>query len=160
MITSGVWAQLIKHIAGRERPFAAYINSNSEGGYWHKPFSQFDQDLVVRKPGSSFDAFPSGHTATAFSIATVFALQYKDRPAIPIISYSAATLVGISRLTEHEHWASDVFAGALLGYLCGKQEVSHYNKTHKDSLTYKQSKIKTELTFIQYGNKVGFSLKW
>lgn len=162
MITSGIWAQLIKHIACRERPFSAYINSRYEGGHWYKPFTQFDQDFVPKKPGSSFDAFPSGHTATAFSIATVFALQYKDKPAIPIISYSAATLVGISRLTEHEHWASDVFAGALLGYLCGKQVVSNYNKTHQDALTSMQSKtkIKTELIFIQYGNQVGFSLKW
>jgi len=148
IITSGIWAQLIKHIACRERPFSAYINSRSEGGHWYKPFTQFDQDFVPKKPGSSFDAFLSGHTATAFSIATVFATQYKDIKAVPIISYTAATLVGISRLTEHEHWASDVFAGALLGYVCGKQVVSHYNKTHKDSLTYKQSKIKTELTFV------------
>lgn len=162
MITSGVWAQLFKHITCRERPFSAYINSRTEGGHWYKPFTKFDQDFFPKKPGSSFDAFPSGHTATAFSIATVFALQYKDRPAIPIISYSAATLVGISRLTEHEHWASDVFAGALLGYICGKQVVSHYKKMHKDDLTSmpSRSKGKAELGFIQYGNQVGFSLKW
>lgn len=162
IITSGIWAQLIKHITCRERPFSAYINSREEGGHWYKPFTQFDQDYIPRKPGSSFDAFPSGHTATAFSIATVFALEYKDKPAIPIISYSAATLVGISRLTEHEHWASDVFVGALLGYVCGKQVVSHYNKTHQYPITSMQSKskIKTEFTFIQYGNQVGFSLNW
>lgn len=160
VITSGVWAQIFKHITCRERPFSAYINSRTEGGHWYKPFTKFDQDFFPKKPGSSFDAFPSGHTATAFSIATVFALQYKDKPAIPLISYSAATLVGISRLTEHEHWASDVFAGALLGYLCGKQVVSHYNKTHQNSFTSMQSKIKTELTFFQYGNQVGFSMKW
>ena len=162
MITSGVWVRLIKMLSGRERPSAAYAFSNLEGGNWYGPFAQFDQDLALKKPGSAFDAFPSGHTATAFSIATVFALQYKDIKAVPIISYSAATLVGISRLTEHAHWASDVFAGAILGYLCGKQVVSHYNKTHQDALASLQSKskIKTELTFIQYGNQVGFSLKW
>lgn len=114
VITSGVWVQLIKHIACRERPFSAYINSRQEGGHWYKPFTQYDQDYIPKKPGSSFDSFASGHTATAFSIATVFAAQYKDKPLIPVISYTAATLVGISRLTEHEHWASDVFAGALL----------------------------------------------
>jgi len=70
---------------------------------------------------SAFDAFPSGHTATAFSIATVFATQYKDIKAIPVICYSTATLVGISRLTEHEHWASDVFVGGIMGYLCGNK---------------------------------------
>ena len=162
MITSGVWVRLIKMLSGRDRPSAAYAFSNLEAGNWYGPFAQFDQDLALKKPGSAFDAFPSGHTATAFSIATVFALQYKDIKAVPIISYTAATLVGISRLTEHAHWASDVFAGALLGYLCGRQVVSHYNKTHQAALNPMRSKlkIKTELTFIQYENQFGFSLKW
>jgi membrane-associated phospholipid phosphatase len=162
MITSGVWVHLIKLLTGRERPEADYIFSKSEGGKWYGPYAQFDQDLALKKPGSSFDSFPSGHTATAFSIATVFASQYNDKKAIPILSYSVATLVGISRLTEHKHWSSDVFAGALLGYLCGKQVVAHFNKTHQNSLIPMQlkSKNQTEFTFIQYGNQIGLSLKW
>ncbi|TAL76684.1 MAG: phosphatase PAP2 family protein, partial [Bacteroidetes bacterium] len=109
-----------------------------------------------------FDSFPSGHTATAFSIATVFASQYNDTKAIPILSYSLASLVGISRLTEHEHWASDVFSGALLGYLCGKQVVSHFKKTHQNVFTSVSSKPgnKSERTFFQNGNQIGLSLKW
>jgi membrane-associated phospholipid phosphatase len=162
MITSGVWVRLIKILSGRERPSAAYDFSKSEGGKWYGPYAQFDQDLASRKPGSSFDSFVSGHTATAFSIATVFALQYKDIKAVPIISYTAASLVGISRLTEHAHWASDVFAGAVLGYVCGRQVVSHYNKTHQNSLSFMQSKskIQPELSFISYGNQVGFLIQW
>ena len=162
MITSGVWANIIKVLTGRERPLADYTFSNSEGGIWYGPFALWDEDLATRKPVSAFDAFPSGHTATAFSIATVFAMQYRDKKAIPIICYSAATLVGISRLTEHEHWSSDVFVGGLLGYLCGRQVVNHYNKTHRnkaDSLS-SISQYKTEFTFIQNGNQVGFSVKW
>ena len=162
MITSGLWVNIIKVLTGRERPMADYAFSKSEGGAWYGPFAAWDQDLAARKPISAFDAFPSGHTATAFSIATVFATQYKDRKAVPIIFYSAATLVGISRLTEHEHWSSDVFVGGLLGYLCGKQVVKHYNKTHQDKanpLSLK-SKNKTEFSFIQNGNQIGFFLTW
>ena len=162
MITSGVWVRLLKMLFSRERPSAAYIYSKSEGGYWYGPFTQYDQDFLPKRGVASFDAFPSGHTATAFSIATVFALQYKNRPVIPVISYSAATLVGISRLIEHEHWSSDVFLGAIIGYVCGKQVVLHYNKSHQNALTstHSKSKNKIELTFIQYGNQVGLSLKW
>lgn len=162
IITSGLWVQLIKQITGRERPNASYNNSRKEGGQWYGPLAQHDQDLVVKKPGSSFDAFASGHTATAFSIATVFASQYNDTPVVPIISFTAASLVGVTRLTEHQHWASDVFAGALLGYLCGKQVVKHFNKTHQNNLTSLSSKqkTKTEFAFIQNGNQIGFSLKW
>jgi membrane-associated phospholipid phosphatase len=162
IITSGVWVHMIKLLSGRERPEANYIFSRSEGGKWYGLFAQFNQDLEPKNPGSSYDSFPSGHTATAFSIATVFASQYKDIKAIPVLCYSAATLVGVSRLTEHKHWASDVFAGALLGYVCGKQVVSHFNKTHQETFVPAQSKFsnKTELTFIQYENQVGLSLKW
>ncbi|MBL0138267.1 MAG: phosphatase PAP2 family protein [Bacteroidetes bacterium] len=115
-----------------------------------------------QKNGSSFDAFASGHTATAFSIATVFALQYNETTIIPIVCYSAATLIGVSRLTEHEHWSSDVFVGALLGYLCGKQVVNNFNKTHQtafNSMAAKQ-KYKTELTIVQHQNQIGVLLKW
>lgn len=162
LITSGVWVNIIKVLTGRERPIADYTFSKTAGGEWYGPFAVWDQDLAVRKPVSSFDSFPSGHTATAFSIATVFATQYKDITAIPIVCYSAATLVGISRLTEHEHWASDVFVGGIIGYLCGKQVVNHYNKTHQHSASYLSAKSinKKELTFIQDRNQIGFSLKW
>jgi membrane-associated PAP2 superfamily phosphatase len=146
-ITSGVWVQIIKHITGRERPIATDINSQQKGEHWYGPFVWFDQDFVSRKPGSSINSFPSGHTAAAFSIATVFAMQYKDKPAIPIISYSVATLVGISRLAERKHWASDVFVGALIGYLCGRQVVMHYNAI--------RSANEPMVTFFQYGNQAG-----
>lgn len=162
MITSGAWVTMVKILTGRERPLTGSISAGIEGGIWYGPFAQYDKTLKDEKPESSFNSFPSGHTATAFSIATVFAMQYKDKPAVPIISYSAATLVGISRLTEQKHWASDVFVGALIGYLSGRQVVLHYNKTHQNSLNYTvfNSDIKPEITFIQYGNQVGLSLLW
>jgi membrane-associated PAP2 superfamily phosphatase len=153
---------MIKLLTGRERPEAAYTLSKSEGGKWYGPYAQFDQDLALKKPGSSFDSFPSGHTAMAFSIATVFASQYKNKKAIPVLCYSAATLVGISRLTEHKHWASDVFVGGLIGYLCGKQVVDHFDKIHQNPVNSLTSKSinKTEIAFFQYNNQVGLSLKW
>lgn len=162
LITSGAWVQLIKHFTGREDPSASYIYSKVPGGKWWGPFAQYDQDVPVYKSTSSFDAFPSGHTAAAFSIATVFASQYSDTKVIPIISYSMATLVGVSRLTEHAHWASDVFVGGLIGYICGKQVVNRYNKIHQNpsDLFSSNSKNKPEFTFIQDRNQVGFLIRW
>ena len=162
LITSGAWVQLIKHFTGREDPSASYIYSKIPGGKWWGPFAQYDQDLPVYKSVSSFDAFPSGHTAAAFSIATVFASQYNNTIVVPVISYSMATLVGLSRLTEHAHWASDVFVGGLIGYVCGKQVVNRFNKIHQNPVNsvLSKSRIKKELTFVQEGNQVGFSLKW
>lgn len=162
IITSGIWTQIIKQLTGRERPKASYIFSQMEGGKWHGVFAKYLEVNPDDRSGFSYDAFPSGHTATAFSIATVFALQYNENKAVPVLFYSAATLVGISRLTEHEHWASDVFVGALLGYLSGKQVVNHYNRIHQNPFNPIQSKQKnnTEITIIQYGNQIGFSIVW
>lgn len=159
LITSAAWVQLIKHLTGREDPSASYIYSKKAGGQWWGPFAQYDQDLPVYKSVTSFDAFPSGHTAAAFSIATVFASQYENTKAIPIISYSMATLVGVSRLTEHAHWASDVFVGGLIGYVCGKQVVNRFKKIHQNPY-YQNPKIKPEFTFLQYGNQAGFLIRW
>lgn len=161
MITSGIWTQIIKQLTGRERPKASYLFSHIEGGRWHGPLSRFLEKSADNRSVYSYDAFPSGHTATAFSIATVFATQYSDHKAVPVLFYSAAALVGISRLTEHEHWSSDVFVGALLGYLSGKQVVKHYNNTHQYSPSSQpEQKKRTEITFTQYGNQFGVSIIW
>ncbi len=161
-ITSGVWVRMLKLLTGRERPMADYTYSKIEGGKWYGSLAMYDQDHSPRKTASSFDSFPSGHTASAFAIATVFASQYKDIKIVPVLSYSTATLVGITRLTEHEHWASDVFVGGLIGYLCGKEVVAHNNKLHQlpvDSLSLK-GRAKPELSFIQEGNQIGLSVEW
>jgi membrane-associated phospholipid phosphatase len=158
LITSGAWVQLIKHLTGREDPSASYIYSKIPGGQWWGPFAQYDQDLPVYKSVTSFDAFPSGHTAAAFSMATVFALQYRDTKVIPVICYSAATLVGISRLTEHAHWASDVFVGGLIGYVCGKQVVDHHTKLFRKPLA--DQKVKPEFSLIQNANQIGIRMRW
>jgi len=125
LITSGLWTRLIKIATARERPSAEYVHSHQRGGEW-SPLDELDDDQHLG--ASSFDAFPSGHTATAFSIATVFAEQYADKPLAPVIAYSTASIVGISRMTEHAHWMSDVFVGGAIGYLCGEQVVAH-NRT-------------------------------
>ncbi len=88
-------------------------------------------------------SFPSGHAATAFTIATVVACEYKDKPIIPIIAYSLATLTGISRIHDNKHWASDVFAGAVVGYALGKLI---YNKNNA-GFTLAPYKIKNETGF-------------
>jgi membrane-associated phospholipid phosphatase len=161
MITSGLWVNIIKIFTGRERPIATYTFSKVQGGMWYGPLAKYDQD-AVKKPVSAYDAFPSGHTATAFAIATVFAEQYKDIKAIPIICYSAASMIGVSRLIEHQHWASDVFVGGIAGYLCGKQVVAHFNKMNErsDNFYTSKSKVKPELALTQYGNQIGLAIKW
>ncbi len=59
-------------------------------------------------------SFPSGHTSSAFALATSISL---DHPKWYIIapSYLYASLVGYSRCYLGVHYPSDVLAGAILG---------------------------------------------
>lgn len=77
------------------------------------PYNTFDWRGGPRKNKSFFSA----HAVNAFTTAAVFAICFKDKKWVPIVSYSLATLVGLSRIYENAHWASDVLAGAAVGYL-------------------------------------------
>jgi membrane-associated phospholipid phosphatase len=61
-------------------------------------------------------SFPSGHATAAFAGATVLADEWHGVPGVAPIAYGIATLVGLARLNDRAHWASDVFAGSVLGY--------------------------------------------
>ena len=84
----------IKLFAGRERP----STGSEAGGEWNGPLSYFRKNK--NQSISSFDAFPSGHTLMAFSIATVFAEQYSDNIIVSVACSTGASLVGISRISE------------------------------------------------------------
>jgi membrane-associated phospholipid phosphatase len=106
-----VVAEVFKLATRRQRPSAPDIDL---AGFWHG--------------GSSF---PSGHTIAAFGVATVFAREYREHIAVPIIAYSLASLVAFSRLGAHQHWYSDVFAGGAAGFMIGRYV---YNSHHDPEL--------------------------
>lgn len=76
-------------------------------------------------------SFCSGHTSSAFSLATVIADQYQDHPWVPPVAYGLATLTGLSRIYSNAHWSSDAVFGAALGYFVSKGVLS----LHKDHPT-------------------------
>jgi membrane-associated phospholipid phosphatase len=63
--------------------------------------------------------FPSAHTTIAFATAAVLSEIYHDSLLIKIASYSYAIFIGTG-VSLSVHWASEVFAGALVGYAVGK----------------------------------------
>jgi membrane-associated phospholipid phosphatase len=69
--------------------------------------------------GSSF-SFPSGHSASAWALATVMAERYPSRKAIRIAAYGIALVVSVSRFTGKKHFPSDLFVGGALGHLIGR----------------------------------------
>lgn len=127
-LTGAAIESVMKLLSGRTRP-SAYngVNSETEPNFYG-PFSKRAKDINGSK---EFSSFPSGHTTVAFAAATVFAKEYSKSVIVPIIAYSAATAIGLSRITENKHWATDVFVGAALGYLTGKQVVNNYHRFAK-----------------------------
>lgn len=71
----------------------------------------------TRPDGSDNRSFPSGHAANSFMIATVLQRYYGKTAGI--IGYSAAAFIAVSRARQNKHWASDLTAGATLGYIVG-----------------------------------------
>jgi membrane-associated phospholipid phosphatase len=65
-------------------------------------------------------AMPSGHTMTAFSIATAiyFSIDSKNR-TIGLILFILAAGTGLSRIAVGAHWPEDVFVGCALGITSG-----------------------------------------
>lgn len=96
----------IKQLTGRQRPSSDHFLSPRS---WSGPFS-----------GGVDSSFPSIHTTTSFALASFLSSAYPDKKWVGIASYSMATLVGLSRLNDNQHWASDVFVGAVIGYGIGK----------------------------------------
>ncbi|HWJ90486.1 MAG TPA: phosphatase PAP2 family protein [Flavisolibacter sp.] len=80
------------------------------------PYNTFDW---AGGPGIN-KSFPSAHTSNAFTTATVFATMYSDHKWVPYFAYGFASLVGLSRIYDNKHWASDVMAGAAIGFLSAK----------------------------------------
>lgn len=151
-LTAGAVQIVTKALSGVQRPNYYDPITGKNSFAFHNPFYRFKKDANGQRLGSNtHSSFPSGHTTGAFAAATVFAIEYRKKPLIPIISYTAATLIGLSRLTENKHWATDVFVGAALGYLSGKQVVNNYHR-YAELKGPKKEKKKDITINVQYSN--------
>ena len=145
-ITGAVIESVLKYLSGRTRP--SYYGDGVEAKpRFLGPFGNTSRDYNGSRSNSSF---PSGHATVAFAAATVFAMEYKNTVWVPIFSYTAASLISLSRITENKHWTTDIFVGAVLGYLSGRQIVNNYHRYAKIKAPGMQ---KNSVTFnIQYSN--------
>jgi membrane-associated phospholipid phosphatase len=107
MIDTVIVSQVLKTVARRNRP-----NSSKEPGHF------FDG-------GASF---PSGHAIASWALASVVAHEYQHTIWVPIISYGLAAVVSTARFGAQQHYASDIVAGAAMGWFIGR----YVYKTHED----------------------------
>jgi len=74
------------------------------------PFAIREEDWLV-------SSFPSGHSTTAFAVATMLVFltwntKYRKFGQLSLIE---AAFIGFSRIYRGVHWPTDVFAGACFG---------------------------------------------
>jgi membrane-associated phospholipid phosphatase len=120
LLDSLIVVSVLKPIAGRNRPNA-----------------KDDQ-------GSFFDggaSFPSGHAIETWSLASVISYEYGHTKLVPIIACALAGVVTVSRFSAQQHYASDLVAGAGMGWFIGR----YVWKTHQDHAIHTHSKIQTQL---------------
>lgn len=118
--TASALVAATKIILGRARPLS--------GQY---PFS-----FHLLSTRAVYNSFPSGHAAAAFAVATTIAEQTRS-VAVDVAAYSLATLVGLSRIHDNEHWLSLVVAGAAVGYFVAKKiNGSHARKGTSSGLNF------------------------
>ena len=98
VVVSGIAALLFKTTFGRARP-KLFLSDGIYG------FNFFEIE-------HAWISFPSGHSATAFSVAMALALCY---PRWRWLWFAGGALIALSRLILTQHYLSDVIAGSILG---------------------------------------------
>jgi membrane-associated phospholipid phosphatase len=139
----------IKMLAGRQRPFVD-VKTPYSFQLW-RGFS-----------GDQYRSFPSGHTITAFAFASTVTRESQfwwphSAWYVGTVFYGGASLVGLSRIYNNQHWASDVMAGAALGTIVGLKVVK-YTHSHPGNHIDREL-IKGKTSQIQ-ANPILFSIQF
>lgn len=109
----------------------------------------------LRPDGTDELSFPSGHTATAFTNASVLFYEYKEANIWYASSgYLFAAATGFLRIANNKHFTSDVLAGAGIGTAVGLA-VSYWSPFK--SLTFGKNKTHA-LIYPQIGTHYGIGL--
>ena len=125
-----IFLLIIALIRGKKHWFSSLITATGFIIIWHltdeyiKPFFQRDRPFVELgtcvfglKPSSA--SFPSGHTITAFTMATLICLYNPKQKIICAVAILLACLVAYSRIYLGVHFPSDILGGIIFGILFG-----------------------------------------
>ena len=112
LLTAGIFAGAISAIASSVlKPF--FDLPRPAGILAEVSFHRIGELLLSK-------AFPSGHTLTAFAIASaIYFASTKSKRGPLLWLFILASLVGLSRIAVGAHWLTDVLAGAGIGFWCG-----------------------------------------
>jgi membrane-associated phospholipid phosphatase len=140
-------AAVLKTLVGRQRPYVVPRNASS-------------YQLMRGHQSNAYRSFPSGHSVAAFAAAAaVTAETSRNDPSstwyVAPVMYGGAALVGISRMYNNQHWASDVLIGAGIGTFAGLKVVRFHDSRPHSGLD--RFLLTASLVPVEGG---GHSLRW
>ncbi|MDB4873841.1 MAG: phosphoesterase PA-phosphatase related protein [Gemmatimonadetes bacterium] len=150
VFAASVTSQLIRGPLGRTRPRDA-----------DKPFeNQYDFRFMQGFGHFQQRAFPSIHSSSGFAAASAIVAEVHHRSPgatwfVAVPAYAVAMTPGLSRMYLGQHWASDIFAGAVLGTFYGWRVVN-YSYSHTTTPVDRVFLGKTDRT--RTGIPVGWSV--
>jgi membrane-associated phospholipid phosphatase len=80
------------------------------------------------RPNGGHYSFPSGHSAAVFATAEVLRRHFGWKAGLA--AYAGAAYVAASRLSEREHYLSDVVFGAAIGIASAQAVSGRYTSQH------------------------------
>jgi membrane-associated phospholipid phosphatase len=132
-----------------------YLLSNAMMGVTVQSLKKITR--IQRPDGFGTNAFPSGHTATAFVAAEFLRQEYKDvSPWYGVAGYMAASATGILRMYNNKHWFRDILPGAGFGILSTK--VAYWIYPAIKRKFFKDKPINTLITPYYQSGITGISL--
>lgn len=142
MLFNGLITTGAKMMFNRSRPF---INKGS-----------YELELFEFESEFEETSLPSGHTSTAFTVATVLS-QRIDNIYASIALYFAASLTAYQRIYADKHWFSDTILGAAIGTAVGLKVVKLHegNSSSNNKIQYS---IYPQMSASQYG--LGFAVQF
>lgn len=122
----------------------------------------------IRFPGGEWNqhSFFGGHVANAFACSSYASTRFELGVIEPLL-YTGAAGIGLARMADRRHWASDTFLGAAFGYAMGRSvALRQKHRLAREQESRRSSRIAPSLQFALGGFYSGratdgsFALGW
>jgi membrane-associated phospholipid phosphatase len=108
LLSSGL-VQFLKHLVFENHMRPMYVFQHVKGFYQIKDFHYHMSQ-----------SFPSGHSTSSFVLFTFIAMNFAKTWSTQILFFIGALFFAFTRVYLSQHYFEDLFAGAMIGFLCMK----------------------------------------